>query len=1122
MAVIETWLHQDLQEPVKVNHLDGNLFSNNGNGNRIGVVLTNNGEALASISGTVSGYAVTADGSTVPCTGSKSGNRASILIPAAAYQPGSIFITVFITDGTTVTTVAAVSSTVMRSRTNAQVDPGSVVTDWTQTINAAMQSVETAAENLGGIVAVPYASITFPVPLGKYTYHNNNLYRCITPIASSESFTAAHWTQVRLGDDVSDLKSAMNESDIVTMAYLYKMMSGQDAIPLIWENGTINDTTGQPAPHTKECRTQFIPTVKGITITIDSTASAYYYIAKYDKNKTFIEMSSALRSASFSGDTSAYVRVCGYASTREAFLNGITVSMSIDKSLQSLYDKIENEIKNNVGEITGNEPIFFTKGGYITSGNDPISTTPTTNANWQYAIVSCSPGEKFTITANGASAPRAYMFVDANLNQIETSALNMDFFEWEIVAPTSSAYLVLNKNATNNGISFRGHYHLPDFLQYRTEIEKLMNAEIIQYQKHSAIINNGTTLGALNYNTLWEYAIIPCSSGDVFTITGDYGGTTLTPWAFVDSSDNIILKSSQSTLDYAVIKAPANSAKLVLNKLISHAGFSLKGRLEDYILKTNDNAILNVIGITPIIFEPGFVPNAETTVNINTVNLNYLWEHAVVACSAGDIFNVSGDSAYAPRCWSFVDQNGNNLFFATNSTEFNNVSLKAPTNSAYLVINKLVAHNCVSYKGVQLYDGFDYTYNDIGNITGNKIITFMSGYIRNDSGTVDINSPIYLNPNLQYAVVSCAEGDVFTVNGDGASVARAWAFINSSGTILLNSGDYVDAVNELITAPAGSAYLIINKQKTNKNHSYYGKLIKLSGGADSAITSKTGFEFIKNNPLGSSEWISSFTFVGNELWVFVPSYDDHTNTKPVYIFNYNPSTYSLTLSATLSHNLGHCNTVDYCAENDTLILGNGGGNDNPENDQIYIIENASALKTQGSIVLSQDAKIIDIDTIGLDWGKQLNVCWAYANNGAHDLAYAISNDGTNQDIRLIQLGKGSNQLTYGTLLSVGSDEFNGTFSILGRWRRPYSDTICNQDTQFYCGALYETVGHGTIWTCKMKLLDDSMINQEYTQNDLYDSTGSKRTVVAEGMAIKDGIMVVGNATDCTIGMYKMI
>ena len=209
--IIETWLHQDINEPVKVNYLNGNLFTNNENGNRINVILTSNGQAV-SVSGTVSGYVVTADGSTVPCTGSESGNRASILIPAAAYQPGPIFITVFVTDGTQVTTIGAVSSTVLSSRTNAQVDPGSVVTDWTQTINAAMQAVQTAAANMSSIIAVPYASITFPVPLGKYTVYNDNLYRCITPIASSEAFTAAHWAQVRLGDDVSDLKNAISNS----------------------------------------------------------------------------------------------------------------------------------------------------------------------------------------------------------------------------------------------------------------------------------------------------------------------------------------------------------------------------------------------------------------------------------------------------------------------------------------------------------------------------------------------------------------------------------------------------------------------------------------------------------------------------------------------------------------------------------------------------------------------------------------------------------------------------------------------------------------------------------------------------------------------------------------------
>ena len=210
MAVIETWYNQDLQKPVKVNYLNGNLFSHNGNGNRIGVHVFDNGEPVT-LAGTVSGYVVTSDGSTVPCTGSRSGNNASILVPPAAYQPGAVFITVFLTDGSTVTTLASVSTSVLVARTENQVSPGSVVTDWTQTINAAMQDVETAAENLGNIVATPYASLTFPVPLGKYTYYNDNLYRCISPIASSESFTPAHWSSaINMGDEVSSLKSALN------------------------------------------------------------------------------------------------------------------------------------------------------------------------------------------------------------------------------------------------------------------------------------------------------------------------------------------------------------------------------------------------------------------------------------------------------------------------------------------------------------------------------------------------------------------------------------------------------------------------------------------------------------------------------------------------------------------------------------------------------------------------------------------------------------------------------------------------------------------------------------------------------------------------------------------------
>lgn len=211
MAVIETWFNQDLQKPVKVQYIDGSMFSNNGNGNRIGVNVYDNGEAVT-LTGSVSGYAVLSDGTTVPCTGARTGNKASILVPPAAYVPGALFLSVFLTDGETVTTLAAVSTSVLLARTDSQVDPGTVVTDWTQTINGAMQDVQTAAENLGQIVATPYASLTYPVPLGRYTYYNGNLYRCVSPIAASENFTPAHWSSaINLGDEVSNLKSAFDD-----------------------------------------------------------------------------------------------------------------------------------------------------------------------------------------------------------------------------------------------------------------------------------------------------------------------------------------------------------------------------------------------------------------------------------------------------------------------------------------------------------------------------------------------------------------------------------------------------------------------------------------------------------------------------------------------------------------------------------------------------------------------------------------------------------------------------------------------------------------------------------------------------------------------------------------------
>ena len=65
MAVITTNLTCDLQHPVKVQYLDGNLFSQDNQANIINVAVFNDGEP-EDISGDVSANVIRADGMIVP------------------------------------------------------------------------------------------------------------------------------------------------------------------------------------------------------------------------------------------------------------------------------------------------------------------------------------------------------------------------------------------------------------------------------------------------------------------------------------------------------------------------------------------------------------------------------------------------------------------------------------------------------------------------------------------------------------------------------------------------------------------------------------------------------------------------------------------------------------------------------------------------------------------------------------------------------------------------------------------------------------------------------------------------------------------------------------------------
>lgn len=144
MARIETWFDQDLKKAVKVQYIDGNVFSQDNNGNIVGVNVFNNG-VPASLNGSVSCTVIRSDGATVAINGTLSNNKCSVILPQAAYSvPGVISIIIKLKNGDDITTLCAVVANVYASATDTVVDPGMIIPD----IAALIATIEAAVESI--------------------------------------------------------------------------------------------------------------------------------------------------------------------------------------------------------------------------------------------------------------------------------------------------------------------------------------------------------------------------------------------------------------------------------------------------------------------------------------------------------------------------------------------------------------------------------------------------------------------------------------------------------------------------------------------------------------------------------------------------------------------------------------------------------------------------------------------------------------------------------------------------------------------------------------------------------------------------------------------------------------
>jgi hypothetical protein len=411
------------------------------------------------LSGTVSANIIRPDGGTVAATGTFSGNECSVVLPAAAYAyPGVATIVIKLTDSGVVTTLLAVVVTIYRTSTDTAVDPGTIIPS-IQTlldqIDAAIASVDAAIASIPAdysslwTTLAPAYSTSATYAVGQYVTNGGKMYRCISAISSGETWTAAHWSDVKIGDELSSLKSAITDitgNERIELQYINKYISlSSDPVNL-----TQQSLSGYGCGYW-ECSEgdQFV-----ITGSTYGAAAWLHCFLDSDRNKlTNTPISPANNRLIIAPENAAYLVVNtnnistfklykgnylkNIVSDLEAGLETVNTTKADAEKFTTLSNAFD--LLNNYSEVV------YTPGKMYRTSNSTVSTTPEDNSDFCCALVPCTEGDLFTVTGEGGYVAHYCVFIDSSGNKLADYGVPAAWAENVVViAPKNAAYLVLN------------------------------------------------------------------------------------------------------------------------------------------------------------------------------------------------------------------------------------------------------------------------------------------------------------------------------------------------------------------------------------------------------------------------------------------------------------------------------------------------------------------------------------------------------------------------------------------------------------------------------------------------------------------------------------------------------
>lgn len=372
-------------------------------------------------------------------------------------------------------------------------------------------------------------------------------------------------------------------------------------------------------------------------------------------------------------------------------------------------------------------------------------------------------------------------------------------------------------------------YEVPTIDEFN-DLKSAIDYKEIEFTRGKYYQNNISPINTTQEDSVnWECALVPCSEGDMFTISGQ-GSNSERLYVFVDSNYEFIDGVHQATtVENLVITAPKNSAYLVMDNR-DFTKKSYYGTIANRVDRIENNLLPLPVSIK-FTYGKYFANTAGPKINISTMETSVSWSCALVPCSEGDIFTLNGHGSNGDRLYTFVDSNGFRITGAAGEVTANNLIVIAPKDAAYLVLNNNDSTK-KSYYGGQVNGNIQKVKDEIhgvenylhplyGCLPSSKIEMTRGKYIPTSGTTLTVGA-VETSVNFECAWLPCSEGDRFTISGLGTEGELLYVFVDASGNKLQSAPGAMAATKMIIIAPENAAYLAINNKDFTKS-SYRGQ-----------------------------------------------------------------------------------------------------------------------------------------------------------------------------------------------------------------------------------------------------------------------------------------------------------